>query len=272
VVPLTGATMRRFSELHPGVRLTVSNAGLDRPAAGLHGGTVDVAFVRPPFRDEGISMVTVLTEGRFAVLPKDHPLAARDHVRPEDVVDEPWIWVEGADPLARAFWSSRGHDPHRLPHHRRPAHPPGPAVLVRRQPVRVPRPQRRHRRADLGLPLHRARRVRPPRHVHTREDEVFHVVEGDVCFEIDGRRQAAGPGSTVWMPRGVPHGFRVESPVATMLGIITPGDYEHLFRALGVPAQARELPPLDGPALDVAALVAEMAARGTQVVGPPIGE
>jgi quercetin dioxygenase-like cupin family protein len=111
----------------------------------------------------------------------------------------------------------------------------------------------------------------PPRHVHTREDEVFHVVEGDVCFEIDGRRQAAGPGTTVWMPRGVPHGFRVESPVARMLGIITPGDYEHLFRALGVPAQTRELPPLDGPELDVATLVTEMAARGTHVVGPPIG-
>jgi DNA-binding transcriptional LysR family regulator len=109
VVPLTGETMRRFSELHPEVRLTVSNAGLDRPAAGLHEGTVDVAFVRPPFRDEGISMVTVLTEGRFAVLPKDHPLAARDHVRPEDVVDEPWIWVEDADPLARAFWSLEEH-------------------------------------------------------------------------------------------------------------------------------------------------------------------
>jgi quercetin dioxygenase-like cupin family protein len=110
----------------------------------------------------------------------------------------------------------------------------------------------------------------PPRHIHTREDEVFHLLEGDVCFEIDGRRQVAGPGTTVWMPRGVPHGFRVESPVATMLGIISPGDYEHLFRSLGVPATARTVPPADGPALDIPALVAEMAARGTHVVGPPV--
>lgn len=105
MVPLTGETMRRFSERHPEVRLVVTNAGLDRPAAGLHEGLVDVAFVRRPFRDDGLSMVTLLTEGRFAVLPKDHPLAGRDHVRPEDLVDEPWIWVEGADPLSRAFWS-----------------------------------------------------------------------------------------------------------------------------------------------------------------------
>jgi DNA-binding transcriptional LysR family regulator len=109
MVPLASETMRRFSERHPAVRLEVSNAGLDQPAAGLREGTVDVAFVRPPFRDEGISMVTVLTEGRFAVLPKDHPLAARDQVRPEDLVDEPWIWVEGADPLSRAFWSLEEH-------------------------------------------------------------------------------------------------------------------------------------------------------------------
>jgi DNA-binding transcriptional LysR family regulator len=39
------------------------------------------------------------------VLPSGHPLASREAVRPEDVVGEPWIWVEGADPRARAFWS-----------------------------------------------------------------------------------------------------------------------------------------------------------------------
>ena len=109
MVPLTSETMRRFAERHPGR----GAGGLERrsePAgAGLHEGTVDVAFVRPPFLDEGLSMVTVLTEERYAVLPSDHPLAAREYVRPEDVVGEPWIWVEGADPLARAFWSLEEH-------------------------------------------------------------------------------------------------------------------------------------------------------------------
>jgi DNA-binding transcriptional LysR family regulator len=109
MVPVASETMRRFSERHPDIRLVVSNAGLNQPSAGLHEGTVDVAFVRPPFGDEGLSMVTVLTEGRFAVVPKDHRLASRDYVRPEDVVDEPWIWVEGADPVARAFWSLEEH-------------------------------------------------------------------------------------------------------------------------------------------------------------------
>jgi DNA-binding transcriptional LysR family regulator len=105
MVPVVSETMRLLNERYPDVELTVANAGLNQPAAGLKEGVVDVAFVRPPFLAEGLSMVTVLTEERYAVLPKNHPLAAREYVRPEDLVDEPWIWVEGADPEARAFWS-----------------------------------------------------------------------------------------------------------------------------------------------------------------------
>ena len=109
----------------------------------------------------------------------------------------------------------------------------------------------------------------PPRHVHTREDEVFHVPEGHVAFDMDGRRQLAGPGTTVWMPRGVPHGFRIESPVAVILGLMTPGVRAPLPgpRRPGGGAQASRT---GCPALDVAALVADMTARGTEVVGPPM--
>src|SRR4051794_31061853 len=58
MVPVATETMRLFSERHPDAELKVSNAGLNQPGAGLQEGTVDVAFVRPPFLDEGISMVT----------------------------------------------------------------------------------------------------------------------------------------------------------------------------------------------------------------------
>jgi DNA-binding transcriptional LysR family regulator len=105
MVPLVGETMRLFAERHPDLQLKVSNTGLNEPSAGLKDARVDVAFVRPPFTADGISMVTVLTEDRFAVLPPTHPLASREYVRPEDVVREPWIWVEGTDPETRAFWS-----------------------------------------------------------------------------------------------------------------------------------------------------------------------
>jgi DNA-binding transcriptional LysR family regulator len=105
MVPLVNETMRVFAARHPEVELRVTNAGLDQPGAGLAEGAADVAFVRPPFLDDGLSMATVLTEERYAVLRADHPLASREFVRPEDVVGEPWIWVEGGDPRAREFWS-----------------------------------------------------------------------------------------------------------------------------------------------------------------------
>jgi mannose-6-phosphate isomerase-like protein (cupin superfamily) len=111
----------------------------------------------------------------------------------------------------------------------------------------------------------------PPRHIHTREDEVFLVLEGDVSFDIDGRRLLAGPGTSVYMPRGVPHTFRIESPVGRMLGVMTPGHFEQLFRNLGVPAGRREVPAPGTVPFDVPAVMAEQTRLGTQVVGPPMG-
>jgi mannose-6-phosphate isomerase-like protein (cupin superfamily) len=110
----------------------------------------------------------------------------------------------------------------------------------------------------------------PPRHIHTREDEVFLVEDGEALFDVDGRILTAGPGTTVFMPRGVPHTFRVQSPVSRMLGVMTPGGFEALFRNLGVPAPDRTLPPAGAVPFDIAAVMAEQARLGTQVVGPPL--
>jgi mannose-6-phosphate isomerase-like protein (cupin superfamily) len=111
----------------------------------------------------------------------------------------------------------------------------------------------------------------PPRHIHTREDEVFQVLDGEALFDIDGRILRAGPGTTVFMPRGVPHTFRVQSPVSRMLGFMTPGGFEELFRNLGVAAGERRLPPEGVVPFDVRAVMAEQERLGTRVVGPPLG-
>jgi mannose-6-phosphate isomerase-like protein (cupin superfamily) len=108
----------------------------------------------------------------------------------------------------------------------------------------------------------------PPRHVHTREDEVFVVEDGELRFDIAGRAVAAGPGTSVFMPRGVPHTFRVDGPSARVLGIMTPGGFESLFRELGVPAARRTLPDPGIVPFDVARVMVEQQRRGTEVVGP----
>ncbi len=111
----------------------------------------------------------------------------------------------------------------------------------------------------------------PPRHIHTREDEVFHVLDGEVSFDLDGRRTQAGPGTSVFMPRGIPHTFRIDSDSARMLGVIVPGAFEQLFHSLSVPAGERVLPMPGTAPLDIPLVMAEQTRLGTTVVGPPLG-
>ena len=48
----------------------------------------------------------------------------------------------------------------------------------------------------------------PPRHVHSREDEAFSILEGEFEFYIDNETIPASPGSFLIAPRGVPHTFK----------------------------------------------------------------
>lgn len=75
----------------------------------------------------------------------------------------------------------------------------------------------------------------PRLHVHSREDETFYVLEGEVQFLIDGVLQAAGPGTYVSLPAGISHRFRNESTgIARLLITVTPGGLEGLFFEGGV--------------------------------------
>jgi quercetin dioxygenase-like cupin family protein len=110
----------------------------------------------------------------------------------------------------------------------------------------------------------------PPVHIHHHEDEVIHVIEGSYEFWLDGTRFTRSPGASVFLPRGVPHTFRVQSQTARILGIMTPGHFEGLFRELGVQATRRELPERGRVPFDVSRVMAEQRRRGTEVVGPPM--
>jgi quercetin dioxygenase-like cupin family protein len=110
----------------------------------------------------------------------------------------------------------------------------------------------------------------PPRHIHTHEDEVMLVLEGEVLFEADGERVIAGPGASVYLPRGGTHAFRVQSTRAVILGIVTPGAFETFFRELSEPAGDRVLPSPDAPPLDIAKLMDVLGRLGVEAVGPPL--
>ncbi len=102
----------------------------------------------------------------------------------------------------------------------------------------------------------------PPMHLHGREDEVFHIVEGRFRIWCGGRTWDVEPGGVVFLPRGVPHTFRNLGPgTGRLLTTVVPGGFEGFFplvaeRGLSIPG--------DMPALQELA-----AAFGLEFVGPP---
>ena len=108
----------------------------------------------------------------------------------------------------------------------------------------------------------------PPLHVHSRDDEAFYVLEGQIRFRQGDDEFVAGPGTWVWGPRGVPHAFKVESESARALVLVTPGGLEQMFEEGGVPAADSPEPPEQK--YDPEAAAAMSKKFGFEVVGPPL--
>lgn len=89
-----------------------------------------------------------------------------------------------------------------------------------------------------------------PYHVHRAEDVAFYVLGGRIRFVgADGSR-VLGPGGVAFLPRGVPHGFRVEGDApARVLIVAAPTGFASFVDGLC------ELAPPAGPS-EMAALMA----------------
>ncbi|WP_205598150.1 cupin domain-containing protein [Caulobacter sp. 17J65-9] len=111
-----------------------------------------------------------------------------------------------------------------------------------------------------------------PLHVHEREAEIFHLLEGEMRFRVGETETLARPGDTLVAPPGVPHTFRVESAKGARCLVITPGpDFEGLIRAAARPAEGPGLPPACAPTADqIEALGALALANRIELLGPPM--
>lgn len=107
----------------------------------------------------------------------------------------------------------------------------------------------------------------PPVHRHTREDEAWVVLDGEVTFFLDEEQRLAGPGTYVFGPRGRAHTFRVESDTARLATLLSPGTAEEFFHSTGRPAEGLTLPPPAEP--DLEKLLAGMRAHGIEFLAPP---
>jgi hypothetical protein len=50
----------------------------------------------------------------------------------------------------------------------------------------------------------------------------------------------------IFLPRGVPHNFKVTSPKASVTLIVTPGGLEDFFERITFPCSAEAVPPVTG--------------------------
>lgn len=76
----------------------------------------------------------------------------------------------------------------------------------------------------------------PPPHVHSREEESFYILEGEITFTIGDDRIVAQAGTFAQLPPGTPHGFKNESDrTARMLISVAPAGLEEMFFECGAP-------------------------------------
>jgi quercetin dioxygenase-like cupin family protein len=108
-----------------------------------------------------------------------------------------------------------------------------------------------------------------PLHKHTREDEWFYVIEGELTFWVDGKVIDAPAGSFVYGPRGVPHTFVVSSTEARFLLVAEPAGFDGFMLALSEPAQTLTLPPDSVQPPPPEQLGATAAEYGIEILGPP---
>jgi len=73
----------------------------------------------------------------------------------------------------------------------------------------------------------------PPPHVHQSHEETFIMLAGRVAYQFGDQRIIGTAGSTLYVPRGVRHGFAnpYEEP-ARLLNLFTPAGYENFFSEL----------------------------------------
>ena len=70
-----------------------------------------------------------------------------------------------------------------------------------------------------------------PPHIHHREEETFHVLEGQLEITCAGHKHELRAGDTFFAPRNIPHSpkFTGNSP-GRVLVTITPAGFERFFR------------------------------------------
>jgi mannose-6-phosphate isomerase-like protein (cupin superfamily) len=93
----------------------------------------------------------------------------------------------------------------------------------------------------------------PPPHVHTREDEAYFVISGELEAIVGDEVFTLRAGETLIAPRNIPHQLRNSGSVANhYLITFSPAGFEEFLIATSVPAPDDAVAPTEPPQLPFA--------------------
>jgi len=91
-----------------------------------------------------------------------------------------------------------------------------------------------------------------PRHTHTREDEVYFVLAGELEATVGDETFVLRPGDTLLAPRDIPHELRNSGKAENhYLLVFSPSGFEEFMMATAVPAPDQAVAPTEAPAATV---------------------
>jgi quercetin dioxygenase-like cupin family protein len=100
-----------------------------------------------------------------------------------------------------------------------------------------------------------------PRHTHTREDEVYFVLAGELEATVGDETFVLQPGDTLLAPRDIPHELRNSGTSENhFLLVFSPSGFEEFITATAVPAPDNAVAPTEPPKVAVQK-VHELAAK-----------
>ena len=83
----------------------------------------------------------------------------------------------------------------------------------------------------------------PPLHIHRDAAEAFYVIEGEYVIFLDDREFVCPAGSFIFIPAGLPHGFRVGSVASRKLNLYTPAAMVGYFDDVAAATKAGNVDP-----------------------------
>lgn len=108
----------------------------------------------------------------------------------------------------------------------------------------------------------------PPPHTHSREEESFYILEGEITLTVGDQRIVATAGTFANMPIGSLHSFKnAATKAARMIISVAPAGLEKMFFEVGQPVKLGVTPPPPTQA-EIEKLLAVAPSYGVEIKVP----